>query len=84
MKWSFVILFSLSFVLFSCSEDSICECIRASDKLLVKYDSLKGKTPSEKDEQDVKQLITEKKTKCKEFEQMAGPEMIERKASCKE
>lgn len=84
MKWTLPAIFSLSFFLFSCGEDPICDCIRSSDKLLLKYESLKGKTPTKKDQQEVKKLISEKKSKCKEFEKMSGPEMIERKTSCKQ
>lgn len=84
MKWTLPAIFSLSFFLFSCSEDSICECIRSSDQLLLKYESLNGKTPTKKDQEEVKKLIAEKKSKCKEFEKMSGPEMIERKSSCKQ
>lgn len=66
----------------SCGEDSICDCIRASEELNAKYDQLRTKELSEKGQKEVKELLQTKKAKCKEFEQMSGPEMLERKASC--
>lgn len=72
-----------SLLMTSCSEDSICDCIRASDELTNKYDELRTKKLSVKGQKEVKALLQTKKTKCKEFEQMSGPEMMERKANCK-
>ncbi|MDR0801877.1 hypothetical protein [Fluviicola sp.] len=71
-----------SLTLFACGEDAICDCIRASDKLTVKYEQLRHKAPKVADEKEVKELIREKKAKCREFEKMSGPEMLERKATC--
>lgn len=74
----------LSLALFSCGgEDTICDCIRVSDKLTNKYEQLRHKGPTAADEKEVKALIKEKKTSCKEFEKMGGPEMLKRKATCK-
>ena len=78
---AFSLFFSLVFT--SCSEDSICDCIRVSDELNAKYDELRTKALSNKGQKEIKELIKTKKAKCKEFEQMGGPEMLERKASCK-
>jgi hypothetical protein len=78
-----VILAFFALFITSCSEDSICDCIRASDELNNKYDQLRTKELSVKGQKEVKELIRTKKAKCKEFEQMSGPEMMERKASCK-
>lgn len=83
MKRLFPVLVLSPLLFVACSEDSICECIRVSDDLLVKYDSLDGKTPTEEDQKEVKALIAKKKEKCKEFELMSGPEMMKRKESCK-
>lgn len=77
-----LLIFSALFVS-SCSEDSICDCIRASDELTNKYDELRTKKLSVEGQKEVKELIGIKKAKCTEFEQMSGPEMLERKASCK-
>ena len=79
----FAILTLSSLILSSCSEDSICDCIRASDELTNKYDELRTKKLTTKGQKEVKELIKTKKAKCKEFELMSGPEMMERKASCK-
>jgi hypothetical protein len=84
MKVQIFAVFALfSVVISSCSEDSICECIRASDQLNSKYDQLRTEKLSVKGQKEVKELLQTKKAKCKEFEQMSGPEMMERKASCK-
>jgi hypothetical protein len=77
------ILAFFALLITACSEDSICDCIRASDELNNKYDQLRTKELSVKGQKEVKELIRTKKAKCKEFEQMSGPEMMERKASCK-
>lgn len=78
---AFPVFFGL--IVTSCGEDSICDCIRASDELNAKYDELRTKALSNKGQKEVKELIKTKKAKCKEFEQMSGPEMMKRKASCK-
>lgn len=84
MKLQFLAFLTFSSLLMtSCSEDSICNCIRASDELTNKYDELRTKKLSVKGQKEVKELIQTKKAKCKEFELMSGPEMMERKASCK-
>lgn len=79
----FAIIALSSLILSSCSEDSICDCIRASDELTNKYDQLRTKELTAEGQKEVKQLLKTKKAKCKEFELMSGPEMMERKASCK-
>jgi hypothetical protein len=79
----FAILTLSSLILSSCSEDSICDCIRASDELTNKYDQLRTKKLTTEGQKEVKELIKTKKATCKEFEMMSGPEMMERKASCK-
>jgi hypothetical protein len=85
MKLQMIAVFgSFCLLMTSCSEDSICECIRASDELTNKYEELRTKKLSVEGQKEVKELIKTKKAKCKEFEQMSGPEMLERKASCKE
>lgn len=79
----FAILTCSSLIFSSCSEDSICDCIRASDELTNKYDQLRTEKLTTTGQKEVKELIKTKKAKCKEFELMSGPEMMERKASCK-
>jgi hypothetical protein len=84
MKLRFLAFLSISVLLMtSCGEDSICDCIRASDELTNKYEELRTKKLSVKGQKEVKELIQAKKAKCKEFELMSGPEMMERKSSCK-
>lgn len=77
------ILALFTLVLTSCSEDTICDCIRASDELANKYEELRTKELTQEGQKEVKKLIETKKAKCKEFVRMSGPEMMERKASCK-
>jgi hypothetical protein len=79
----FAILTLSSLIITSCSEDSICDCIRASDKLTNKYDQLRTKKLTTAGQKEVKELLKIKKAKCKEFELMSGPEMMKRKASCR-
>lgn len=84
MKLRFLALPAIAALsLASCSEDSICDCIRTSDELTAKYDELRTKKLSEEGQKEVKKLIEKKKAKCQEFERMGGPEMLERKATCK-
>lgn len=85
MKLRFIAVLGFFCLMFtSCSEDSICDCIRASDELTNKYEELRTKKLSVEGQKEVKELIKTKKAKCKEFVKMSGPEMLERKASCKE
>ncbi len=64
------------------SEDKICTCIKNSDAVLKKYDELRGKNITDSDKKALVKLIETKKASCKEFEQMSGPEMMERKSTC--
>lgn len=68
----------------SCGRDKICDCIDAGDALNKKSSQIleKGEASIE-DEKKVAELRKTKKAKCAEFETMAGPEMLERKQSCK-
>ncbi len=68
----------------SCSRDKICDCIDAGDALNKKSSQILEKGEASKaDEKQVAELRKTKKAKCAEFETMAGPEMLERKQSCK-
>ena len=71
-------------ILFSaCSEpDAICDCIAASDAVNKKSAEILKKEPTVADESALKKLRVEKKKKCAAFEDMSGPEMLERKATC--
>jgi hypothetical protein len=78
-----IIVLSSFFLLFACSEpDKICDCIAAGDDLNKKSAEILNKIPSKKDETEIIQLRKIKKKKCAAFEEMAGPEMLKRKATC--
>ena len=67
----------------ACSEpDAICDCIAASDAVNKKSSEVLAKEPTAEDESALKKLRAEKKKKCAAFEDMSGPEMLERKATC--
>lgn len=67
----------------SCGErDAICDCIDAGDQLNKKANEILRSEPTDKSEKELQALRKIKKTKCSEFETMAGPEMLERKQSC--
>jgi hypothetical protein len=67
----------------SCSEpDKICDCIAAGDVLNKKSAEILSKVPTKKDEKEIVALRKEKAKKCKDFEKMAGPEMLKRKQTC--
>jgi hypothetical protein len=84
MNRTFLLIISGLITLFSsCSEpDSICDCIAASDAVNKKSAEVLSKEPTAADESTLKKLRAEKKKKCAAFEDMSGPEMLERKATC--
>lgn len=74
----------IGIALSGCGRDSICECIEAGDALNKKSGEILSKgTASKADEKVIGELRKTKKEKCLEFETMDGPQMMERKASCK-
>lgn len=83
MKKSFLPLVIVVLSLTACGEkDSICACIEAGDKLnKLSSEVLEGKK-SDINQQEWKKLKVDKEKKCKEFETMSGPEMLERKKNC--
>lgn len=88
MKLSVFIKFAIPvvltvFYLSSCGRDKICDCIDAGDALNKETSKVLNKGEASKDDQQkIDQLRKIKKNKCAEFENMAGPEMLERKQSC--
>lgn len=84
MKFRILVFLGLSSLLLTAcgGEDTICDCIRVSDKLTDKYEKVMLNPPTSADKKELKELIKEKKAKCKEFEKMGGPEMMKRKATC--
>jgi hypothetical protein len=67
----------------SCTEpDKICDCIAAGDQVNKKSAEILSKVPTKKDEKEIVALRKEKAKKCKDFEKMAGPEMLKRKETC--
>ena len=86
MKTIFFLCASLTLLgLTACKgKDRICTCIDATTKLNTKVTHVLRKTPTAADEKELKALRGKKKKWCSEFEHMAGPEMLERKQSCKQ
>ncbi len=84
MKKSFLYIgILLAISLGSCSEpDKICDCIAAGDQLNKKSAEILSKVPTQNDEKEIIVLRKEKAKKCKDFEKMAGPEMLKRKKTC--
>lgn len=67
----------------SCSEpDTICGCIEAGKQLDKKANSILRNGSTEKTEKELQELKAVKKKKCKEFEKMDGPQMLERMKDC--
>ncbi len=67
----------------SCSEDSICDCIDAGEKFNQFTQKQLDNPGANIDTKEFKRLKDDKVKKCAEFQKMGGPEMLERKASCK-
>lgn len=63
-------------------KDSICDCIEAGDRLNKTSSEILKKEPTVSDEKAIQKLRRIKKQKCAEFENMSGPEMLERKQTC--
>lgn len=71
------------FLLGSCGEpDTICGCIEAGKQLDKKANHILRHGSTEKTEKELQALKAEKKKKCKEFEKMDGPQMLERMKDC--
>jgi hypothetical protein len=80
---SLLIISGITGFISACSEpDSICDCITASAAVNKKSAEILKKEPTAADESTLKKLRAEKKKKCAAFEDMSGPEMLERKATC--
>lgn len=79
----YILILPTIFLFFSCTEpDKICDCIAAGDQLNKKSAEILSKIPTKKDEKEIVTLRKEKAKKCKDFEKMAGPEMLKRKETC--
>ncbi len=84
-RFAFLLISGTFLFTASCSEpDQICDCIKASDAVNKKSAEVLQKDPTTADETELKKLRAEKKKKCEQFEDMSGPEMLERKESCAE
>lgn len=83
MKRILLSLSTIVFMLTACGEkDAICSCIEASDKMNKFSGEVLQGNKSEVDQKEWEQLKADKEKKCKDFKNMAGPEMLERKQSC--
>lgn len=84
MKTSlFFLTAGIVFLVGSCGEpDSICGCIEAGKQLDKKANYILRHGSTEKTEKELQALKAEKKKKCKEFQKMDGPQMLERMKDC--
>jgi hypothetical protein len=63
-------------------DEQFCKCLEASDQLNAhSVELFSGDISSEQAEKQ-QQLIKTKKEVCKKYENMTGPEMLERKKEC--
>jgi hypothetical protein len=83
---NYLLLLSLSLILFSCSQkdEKFCACIKESESLnTLNQKILTGENIDKEHIEKVKDVIRRKKVLCKDFEYMTGPEMLELNKSCK-
>ncbi len=82
---NYLLLLSLSLILFSCSpkDEKFCACIKESESLnSLNQKILRGESINSESIKEVKDQINRKKDACKDYEYMIGPEMLELKKSC--
>lgn len=80
---SLVVLFLVS----SCASDkdqAFCDCMKAGEELNNHSKELLTSEVTEEMAKKQQTLLTTKKEKCKDYEMMAGPEMLKRKQACEE
>jgi hypothetical protein len=82
---NYLLLLSLSLILFSCSQkdEKFCACIKESESLnTLNQKILSSESINSENIKEVKDQINRKKDACKDYEYMIGPEMLELKKSC--
>jgi len=82
---NYLLLLSLSLILFSCSQkdEKFCACIKESESLnTLNQKILSSESINSENIKEVKEQINRKKDACKDYEYMIGPEMLELKKSC--
>jgi len=82
---NYLLLLSLSLILFSCSQkdEKFCACIKESESLnTLNQKILSSESINSENIKEVKDQINRKKDACKGYEYMIGPEMLELKKSC--
>lgn len=82
---NYLLLLSLSLILFSCSQkdENFCACIKESESLnTLNQKILRGDSINSESIKEVKEQIKRKKNACKDYEYMTGPEMLKLKKSC--
>lgn len=82
---NYLLLLSLSLILFSCSQkdENFCACIKESESLnTLNQKILSGESINSESIKEVKEQIKRKKNACKDYEYMTGPEMLKLKKSC--
>lgn len=84
MKKLYIIALFGSIILTACGgKDAICECIEVGDQLNKKNHDVLENGITEANAKEVKRLQKLQAKKCADFQKMGGPEMRERKATCK-
>lgn len=66
------------------TDSSICDCLKAGDKLNNLSSELLTREVTKEDEVKMKELKSAKNEKCKDFQSMDGKKMIELKKECEE
>lgn len=82
---NYLLLLSLSLILFSCSQkdEKFCACIKESESLnTLNQRILRGDSINSESIKEVKEQIKRKKNACKDYEYMTGSEMLKLKKSC--
>ncbi len=83
-KNALVMLLLVSLFFFSCSNKNqkMCDCLIISEELNEFSNQLLMKEVNKQDLKKMKQLREDKKTKCADFQTMAGDKLLEMKKEC--
>lgn len=79
-----ILIVSVVFLLSACNskDEQFCQCLKAGEELNNFSSTLmQGKITDEKANK-LKKLKSDKAEACKDYQTMAGPEMLEKKAAC--
>ncbi len=79
-----IFLTATAALLFSCSnkDEQFCNCLKASDQLNAKTQTVYNKLITQKLQKEIQQLKSVKVKACEDYQMMSGKEMIELKKEC--